>query len=212
MSSYKLPSDLLEAEHLILKSLLASNLDSTAKRLSIDLRFEGLRLSPVVFRLSRALTSKGINNILIWADAGATALAKRDADDLRDNIYSFKEINTKLTEIDTNILLLIITPQPYDYEEFEQLSNSFQGDVVMFNGRLQDFAVGVGSVGRERSKGFASSWQVSFWLQPLQRGALMKVFPEEWSLFKAYSHGYKFLKQYSIKPDSETIFLELTSD
>ena len=104
----------------------------------------------------------------------------------------------------------MISPQPYDFESFEKLCNSLNGMILMVNGRLQDFAVGVGSVGRESSRTFTSSWYNGFWLEPLERGALMKVYPYEWKLFKSFPDGYRFHKSYNSKPDSETIFVELS--
>ena len=53
----------------------------------------------------------------------------------------------------------------------------------MLNGRLEDAAVGIGSVARERRKGFVASWQQAYWLQPLEGGALMRCFPDDWRLY-----------------------------
>ena len=45
--------------------------------ISIYLKFEGLKLQPVVIRLYKSLTSHNFKLKLLWPDAGATALAKR---------------------------------------------------------------------------------------------------------------------------------------
>ena len=64
----------------------------------------------------------------------------------------------------------------------------------MLNGRLEDAAVGIGSVARERRKGFVASWQQAYWLQPLEGGALMRCFPDDWRLYRQDPDGYRQLR------------------
>ena len=77
----KLPSDLREAESNVYESIqsyFSSN--SQQSFLSINLRFEGLRINPIIFRLSNNLTELKYDNILLWADAGGAALASGAGD------------------------------------------------------------------------------------------------------------------------------------
>ena len=153
----KLPADLLQAEDQLFNSLFSNIVKNQSGKISINLKFEGLRLLPLVIRLANRLKSKSIKAILIWPDAGATALAKRDAPDLSENIMSFKDI-LKDNEINfAEYIIIAVSPQPYDYEEFEKISNNYNGNMIMLNGKLDDAAVGIGSVARERRKIFTSS-------------------------------------------------------
>ena len=203
-----LPADLEEAEINVydsIQSYFLSNSDQSF--LSINLKFEGLRLNPIIFRLSKKLTKIKYENILLWADAGGAALAKRDNPELANKIYTFKEFINSSDLI--NSILLVCSPQPYDIEMFEQVCSHAKSTVIMLNGKLEDPIVGIGSVGREMRKRFAEKWQVVYFVQPLSLGALSKKFPNDWDLFKLESNGYSFVKSFEKRPDDETIILNL---
>jgi hypothetical protein len=203
-----LPADLEEAEINVydsIQSYFLSNSDQSF--LSINLKFEGLRLNPIIFRLSNKLTKIKYENILLWADAGGAALAKRDNPELANKIYTFKEFINSSDLV--NSILLVCSPQPYDIEMFEQVCSHAKSTVIMLNGKLEDPIVGIGSVGREMRKRFAEKWQVVYFVQPLSLGALSKKFPNDWDLFKLESNGYSFVKSFEKRPDDETIILNL---
>ena len=203
-----LPADLEEAEINVydsIQSYFLSNSDQSF--LSINLKFEGLRLNPIIFRLSNKLTKIKHENILLWADAGGAALAKRDNPELANKIYTFKEFINSSDLI--NSILLVCSPQPYDIEMFEQVCSHAKSTVIMLNGKLEDPIVGIGSVGREMRKRFAEKWQVVYFVHPLSLGALSKKFPNDWDLFKLESNGYSFVKSFEKRPDDETIILNL---
>ena len=203
-----LPADLEEAEINVydsIQSYFLSNSDQSF--LSVNLKFEGLRLNPIIFRLSNKLTKIKYENILLWADAGGAALAKRDNPELANKIYTFKEFINSSDLI--NSILLVCSPQPYDIEMFEQVCSHAKSTVIMLNGKLEDPIVGIGSVGREMRKRFADKWQVVYFVQPLSLGALSKKFPNDWDLFKLESNGYSFVKSFEKRPDDETIILNL---
>ena len=79
------------------------------------------------------------------------------------------------------------------------------GPILMLNGRLEDSAVGIGSIARERRRGFISSWEYAYSLEPLQKGALMMSYPDEWQLFSADKDGYRFSSTFKDRPNSEQI-------
>ncbi len=204
----KLPSDLREAESNVYESIqcyFSSN--SEQSFLSINLKFEGLRINPLIFRLSNKLNEINIDNILLWADAGGAALAKRDNPQLANKIFTFKEFINSTDSL--NSILLVCSPQPYDIEMFEQVCSHTNSTVIMINGKLEDPIVGIGSVGREMRKRFAEKWKVIYFVQPLSRGALLKRFPNDWELFKLKPNGYSFVKSFDKRPDDETIILNL---
>ncbi len=204
-----LPSDLKESEIQIIKSLEKLILEGNDKRLSINLKFEGLRLMPIVIRLVRNLNSINSNVILLCPDAGATALAKRDASDLANQIFSFTDyLNNKIINREEKCLVAL-SPQHYDYDQYESICDIHKDLIIMFNGKLEDFAVGVGSVGRERRKGFISKWLNTYWLEPLSEGALLHIHPDNWKLFKKYDDGYRLAQNYENKPNPETIMEDL---
>ena len=204
----KLPSDLKEAESNVYESIQSYFLSNSEKSfLSINLQFEGLRINPIIFRLSDKLTKLQYENILLWADAGGAALAKRDNPELANKIFTFKEfINS--TEL-LNSVLLVCTTQPYDIDMFEQVCSHTNSAVIMINGKLEDPIVGIGSVGREMRKRFSEKWNVIYFVQPLSMGAILKKFPNDWELFKLDTNGYSFVNSFEKRPDDETIILNL---
>ncbi len=205
----KLPSDLLEAESFLLKAVESSLSDTNHNRVSSQFRFEGLRVTPIVFRLYEALSSQSIDCLIITPDTGSTALAKRDYSSFKDSIYELKDVVENTSVLESLPFLLVISPQPYDYEIFYKLCNSYSGRIFMLNGKLEDSAIGIGSVGRERRKIFLKSWIDIFWIEPLKSGALLRVYPDQWAIFKKTNNLYSFFKYYEKKPDQETIFLDL---
>ncbi|WP_320667717.1 DUF1995 family protein [Prochlorococcus sp. MIT 1307] len=204
-----LPGTLLEAEKQFYDSLFASLECNYSSRISIDLKLEGLRLMPVAFRLFKKLNTANIKPFLLWPDAGATALAKRDEPEISQYIKSFKEAFQKEFLDKSEKLLIAVSPQHYDYEEFEKLSNQYHGRIIMLNGKLDDAAIGIGSVARERRRLFISKWKNVYWLEPLSKGALMHVYPNTWNLYRQTSSGYLFKKSYDSKPNPDIIFESL---
>ena len=204
----KLPSDLKEAESNVYESIQSYFLSNSDKSfLSINLKFDGLRLNPIIFRLSNKLSEIKYDNILLWADAGGAALAKRDNPKLANKIFTFKEFINSTESL--NSVLLVCSPQPYDIELFEQVCSHTNSTVIMINGKLEDPIVGIGSVGREMRKRFAEKWKLIYYVQPLSMGALLKRFPNNWELFKLNPDGYSFVKSFDKRPDDETIILNL---
>ena len=126
------------------------------------------------------------------------------AEDLKDVILDFNQLKRAEPETPDTRLLLAVNPSPADYEEFQALCENHAGAILMLNGRLEDAAVGIGSVARERRKGFVASWQQAYWLQPLEGGALMRCFPDDWRLYRQDPDGFRQLDVLSERPDPDT--------
>lgn len=197
-----LPADLLSAESDLLVAVQAALASGDGSRWGATLRFENLRLLPVALRLAEALAAAHTDLRVLWPDAGAAALARRDAPEMAAAIADFNQWTAKA---DPEALLLVVGPQPSDYDAFMALCENHRGTIVMLNGRLEDAAVGIGSVARERRKGFVASWQQAYWLQPLEGGALMRSFPDDWALFRQDPDGYRWLSSSVNRPDPETL-------
>ena len=107
-------------------------------------------------------------------------------------------------------LLLIVGAQPSDYETVEAICSQWFEPVVLLNSRLEDAAVGIGSVARQRRKGFMSVWQSAFHLEPFLQGALMQEHQKQWELFRLDPDGYRWVQQFEARPDQEQIDEALT--
>ncbi len=202
----ELPQKLLDCESQVLISIRNALHDKQLNRISININFEGLRLLPIAIRLIKEFSKNNKNFILIWPDAGATALAKRDAPEYSENIFSFKEILETEYINNNEFILFAISPQHYDYEIFENVSKQHKGIILMLNGKLEESAVGIGSVARERRKLFLSNWVNIYWLEPIKNGAMIHLYPSDWILYKLSSNKYSVLETFKLKPSPDQIF------
>ncbi len=205
----KLPKDLEEAEGNMLSTCEQALQENLGRRISLDIRFEGLRLLPVAIRLFNQLVKSYSGTFLLFPDAGSTALAKNNYPELTDKIYSFKEIDADKVQAGKDTLYIAISPQQYDYEIYQSLCSKHPGVVLMLNGRLEDSAVGIGSVGRERRVSFISSWRKIYWLEPINRGAIQRSYPTGWELYREETNGYVFVEEFEEKPIPELIMQKL---
>ena len=186
--------------------------DRQQRRWTVTWRFEGLRLLQPALRLAKALEASGHEVLLGWPDAGSAALAQRESPELATHCLALKDLVLSDDPEIKGRLLLAIGPQPSDYEMVVQICNSWQGTVVLLNGKLEDAGVGIGSVARGRRKGFLSIWRSAFHIEPLAEWALLQTEQEMWHLFKADPDGYRFLGTMPSKPDAEAIEIALNGE
>lgn len=215
-----LPADLRAAEAQALEALVAALGHDPKGRWTVDWRFEGLRLLPVVLRLSDQLRglqiqAQGVKDQpfkVLFPDAGACALAKRDAPELAPLLSDFRGHMRVQSDGPTRGLLLAVAPSQADYEDFEAVCGQHLGAVVVVNGALEDAAVGIGSVARQRRRGFLSLWQAAYCLIPLEGSALRRAFPGPWELYRQDLDGYRLAATFEQKPDAEQQALALAGD
>ena len=206
-TNYKLPKDLNESlknmEEAIIQSLLDSN-----RQFTIELNFEGLKFNKIGITIYKILTRN--NNVFItFADQGAVALAQRDYPDIKDKIFTFKSFNESKNIKNNDSVMLSMLAQPFDFDSFEPMCENFQGIHYSLNPKFEDLNIGIGSVIRERRKNFVKKWKNIYFLQPINKGALMHIYPNNWLLFKEENKKYIFKKEFESKPDNETVFVNL---
>lgn len=200
-----LPADLAAAEAQARDALLAALVADVNGRWTVEWRFEGLRLLPLALRLARQLVAAGREPRLVFADAGAAALAKRDGPDLAERCADFNSLLREQGQETSQGLLLAVAPSPAEYGDFERLCQQHRGAVVTLNGRLEDAAVGIGSVARQRRRGFVAEWQAAYCLQPLAEGVLRRSYPDQWQLYREDVDGFRLANQFERRPDGEQI-------
>ena len=204
---FVLPNDLNKAIEDMEKSVLNS-LDSDNSRLIIEFKFEGIKFNRISFKLFNLLATN--NTVyLTYSDPGAVALAQRDYKEIKDKIFTFKSFTNSKHISESNSILISMLPQPYDFDTFEPMCENFKGKHFSLNPKFEDANIGIGSVIRERRKNFVNTWNNAYFLQPLNNGALMHIYPNNWALFKQKESKYFFVKDFPSKPDNETIFINL---
>ena len=197
-TNYRLPKDLNESlknmEDAIIPSLLDSN-----KRFTIEFNFEGLKFNRIGITIYKIL-SKNNNVFITFADQGAVALAQRDYPDIKDKIFTFKSFNESNNINNIDSAMISILPQPYDFDSFEPMSDNYQGTHYSLNPKFEDANIGIGSVIRERRKNFVKTWKNIYFLQPLNKAALMHIYPNNWLLFKEENKRYFLKKNLKLNP------------
>jgi len=191
-------------------------------RWTVELRFEGLRLLPVVLRLAEALDAAGLPFRLLFPDAGAAALARRDGPGLASRIASFGDqlrqqaaatsadpgdasaaSDAETTADEAPPLLLLVGASQAEYDEVERLCQQHPAAVVLLNPGLEDAAVGIGSVARQRRRGFLAELQAAYALVPLAGSALRRAHPSDWELYRLDPDGYRLVSRFDHRPDGE---------
>lgn len=199
-----LPADLRRAEAEAVEAIAAA-LASQAKGFwTAEFRFEGLRILPVSLRLLAALLPAHAEARLVFPDAGAAALAKRDAAEQAGSITELSGIK-RLQQADggSDGLLVLVAPTPADYEDVEAVCAQHRGVLQFPVQQNNTAAVGIGTVARERRKGFLATWQSAYALIPTGEGALRRAYPLDWQLYRRDPDGYRFVKDFELKPDAE---------
>ncbi len=206
-TNYKLPKDLNESLKNMEEAIIPSLLDSN-RRFTIELKFEGLKYNKIGITIYKILARK--NNVFItFADQGAAALAQRDYPDIKDKIFTFSSFNESNNIKNNDSVMISMLPQPFDFDSFEEMTENYQGIHYSLNPKFEDLNIGIGSVIRERRKTFVKKWSNIYFLQPINKGALMHIFPNNWLLFKEENKKYFLKKEFEYKPDNETIFVNL---
>ncbi|QEY31716.1 DUF1995 family protein [Synechococcus sp. RSCCF101] len=201
-----LPADLRSAERDAQQALQAALAQQENGRWTAEFRFEGLKLLPLALRWLQTRLEEPDPGLLLLPDAGAAALARRDAPDLATRISTLREERERQKGgSPCNGLLIAVGPDPSDYELMQEVCEAHPGSVLMLNGRLEDAAVGIGSVARERRKGFISTWSSAYTLQPLAGGALQHCLPADWEIYRQDPDGYRLVATAQERPDSEAI-------
>ncbi len=216
-----LPPDLRSAEAETLTAVRSALAAEPRGRWTVEWRFEGLRLLAPALRLAGdLLTEAGRGGRLLFADEGAAALARRESEILAPRIASYGDERRRQgddsgvnsgeagseagSEAGGEGLLLLVAPSQAEYDLVEALCGAHRGAVVLLNPNLEDAAVGIGSVARQRRKGFLSTWQTAYALLPDAESALRRAHPGEWELYRLDPDGYRLVRSFERRPDGES--------
>jgi len=200
-----LPPDLRSAEAETLTAVRSALAAEPRGRWTVEWRFEGLRLLAPALRLAGdLLTEAGQGGRLLFADEGAAALARRDSEILAPRIASFGDERRRQGEDGSEGLLVLVAPSQAEYDLVEALCGAHRGAVVLINPNLEDAAVGIGSVARQRRKGFLATWQAAYALLPDAESTVRRAHPGAWELYRLDPDGYRWVRSFERRPDGES--------
>ncbi len=198
-----LPPDLNGARRQCAAALEAA-LAAGLTRLQVDLRFEGLRWPAIAHGLGQALQQRG-TVVLAFADMGAAALARRDFQLSAAEALTFADLSAGRWP-DHAALCIAVTPAAPDFSPFENACTALgERPIIALNPRLENAAVGIGSVARGQRRGFLALWRVAYGLYPLEQAALAYAHPGPWRLFREDPDGFRLVASLPKRPDGNTM-------
>ena len=208
---FSLPKDLNTVKSDIQEVIEKNLINIECPRLTIEIKFEGIKFNNIGFKVVEILSGYDDNKdiYLTYADQGAVALAQRDNPDIKEKIFTFKSFMESKHISELNSIMVSMLPQPYDFDSFEPMTEKYCGKHISINPKFEDANIGIGSVIRERRRNFVNTWQNLYYLQPLENGALMHFYHDNWLLFKQQNNKYFFIKDFDSKPDKEDIYVNL---
>ncbi|CAN1208946.1 DUF1995 domain-containing protein [Tumidithrix helvetica PCC 7403] len=192
---------------------LNTGLDAGLTRILLDLRFTELKPLPIAYQIATNFSQRfGQEWQAIFADAGAAALAKRDWADLEVSMRGVNEGRAAIRPEDKAFLL--VAPSSVEVTQVEKLLE-LAGDrpFVMFNPRLENSEVGVGLAARKMRERFLNTFEVCYFIQPLEQGALWRCYPQAWQVCEQTESGMQTILETEQRPsidDIDRVFMKKT--
>ncbi|PSB03189.1 DUF1995 family protein [Merismopedia glauca] len=183
-------------------------------RLMVEILFPELKGMPIAKDFIPAFSDLGSQLRVLFPDAGAAALAKRD----------WGEVEFKIDYLGTNPdlvaekiqpedkLLLVIEPSSVEVSQAEKLCQA-AGDrtVVMLMPKLEDTSVvGIGYAARQLRERFLSKLVSCYHLRPLDGAAVFRCYPSGWQVLRETPAGYQLVVERAEKPMGDEVIEILT--
>jgi hypothetical protein len=163
-------------------------IDAGCKRIQIDMRFPELAQMPIARLFSESFSQRyGQNWQALFADAGTAALARRDwanSETLKD--ISMRGVNEGRAAVrPESQAFLLISPTSIEVDGIEKLL-ALIGDrpFIMLNPKLENSEVGLGLATRKMRDRFLSIFEISYYIQPIDGGAVWRCYPQPWQVWQ----------------------------
>ncbi|MDX2096236.1 MAG: DUF1995 family protein [Leptolyngbyaceae cyanobacterium bins.59] len=174
-------------------------------RLQVELAFPELKPMPVARQFLTIFENLGPNLKVLFSDAGAGALARRDWGEMPCVIRGLGELKAEVQPDDR--LFLIIAPSSVEVAAVEKLCETVgERPVVLLNPRLEDVAtVGIGYAGRQLRTRFLSTIESCYYLRPLEQAALFRCYPGLWQVWREENGSYQQVAEMPQRPSGEEL-------
>ncbi len=206
----QLPTSIEEAVEQA-KQATASALDEGYKLLQVELVFPeiALQAQSIARQFIPVLEEAGTQLRVLFPDAGAAALAKRD---WGETSFGVSDIGTSRSSIESRIdsedqQFLVVSPSAVEVSQVEKLSQiADDRPVILLNPNLEDVAIiGIGYAARQLRERFISKIESCYYLKPLDGAALYRCYPSMWEVWVEVDGNYKRIAQESTKPVGDTL-------
>ncbi len=175
-------------------------------RLQVELQFPELKILPVAQQFIPTFAEFGSQLRVYFPDAGAAALARRDWGDQPYTIRGIRDLKAEIEPDDR--LILFVEPSAVEVQDVEQLCQvALDRPVVLLNPRMEDIVmIGIGLAGRQLRERFLNTFESCYYLQPLEKAAILRAYPSGWQVWaETESEEYELRAELPQKPNSEVL-------
>ncbi|MEL7071352.1 MAG: DUF1995 family protein [Cyanobacteria bacterium J06581_3] len=205
-----IPTDLPTATEQA-KTATQAALEAGIIRLQVEMAIPELKHQPIAEQFLSLFDGQQFK--VLFPDAGAAALARRDWNDPAFTIRGLGELLTPVEPDDD--LFLVVNPSSVEVDAVESLCNqATDRPVVLLNPALEDVAVvGIGYAARQLRDRFLSQIETCYYLRPIDGGAIYRCYPGPWQIWKETAPDqYELVQDLVTRPSGEDIERILYSD
>lgn len=210
----KLPKTLEEAIAQSKEATLEA-LEDGHQRVQVELVFPeiALKAQAIAQQFIPLFADYGSGLKVVFPDAGAAALARRD---WGDTTFQISDLGSKRTPVEYKIsdedqAFLVVAPSSVEVEQVEKLCN-LAGDrpVVILIPQLENVAiVGIGYAARQLRERFLSTLETCYYLKPLEGLAILRKYPSPWQVWLEKGDTFELIAEEPQKPMGDTLELIL---
>ena len=173
-------------------------------RLQVEMAIPELKHQPIAEQFLDSFGSQQFK--VLFPDAGAAALARRDWDSPDFVIRGLGELVDPIDADDD--LYLVVNPSSIEVAAVESLCNAAADrPVILLNPALEDVAVvGIGYAARQLRERFLSQIESCYYLRPLENAAVYRCYPGPWQIWRETAPDeYELVKELTQRPSGEEI-------
>lgn len=174
-------------------------------RLQVDMVIPELKQQPIAERFLSLFQDLGLQFKVLFPDAGAAALAKRDWNNPDFTIRGINEIQATVDPDDE--AFLIVNPSAVEVGDVEKLCNQAQDrPVIILNPQLEDVSiVGIGYAARQLRDRFLSTLTSSYYYRPMPDAAVIRRHPGGWQIWQDIDDQYELKAELPERPSGEAL-------
>ncbi|HBB31643.1 MAG TPA: DUF1995 domain-containing protein [Cyanobacteria bacterium UBA8803] len=193
------------------KEATQAALNDGCRRLQVELVFPeiALQAQSIAREFIPIFEQYGSGLKVLFPDTGAAALARRDWGEIP---FKVSDIGTSRSPVDSRVqpedeAFLVVSPSAVEVNQVEKLCN-LAGDrpCVLLNPQMEDLkVVGIGYAARQLRERFLSTLESCYYLQPLEKAAILRSYPGLWQVWLETDDDYQLLTEAPQKPVGETL-------
>ncbi|WP_218080033.1 DUF1995 family protein [Anthocerotibacter panamensis] len=141
--------------------------------------------------------------LFMFPDAGAAALALKRLGSQEG--VTLKGIGA-VRDLESYASFVLLQTSLVEVVQAEKLANQAAGRPYVFvNPLLSAGAVGIGLAGRQMRSRFLSTLEPVYHLEPLDEGALLRAYPENWQVWRETAGEYQLVSERGQRPTLEEL-------